>query len=103
MIICASAESVETFEKNEVLKIRSAKKYVAVHISLVGGEKIVRKFHYVIVDGVRIAPSCETEFNELVEMQKDITSMNEAVKQNGNLIKQLIEYLKNKVCKCNKK
>ena len=106
MIICETTNGVEVLPKSAVKKIVTGEKFVSVHVFkpskvLVMGkepETTIRRFHSVIVDGIKVMANeesrrMEEEKEDLLEMKgeidtarKDIDELKKAIDKNGCMI-----------------
>lgn len=106
MIICETANGIEVLPKSAVKKIVTGEKFVSVHVFkpskvLVMGkepETTIRRFHSVIVDGIKVMANeesrrMEEEKEDLIEMKseidtarKDIDELKKQIDKNGCLI-----------------
>ena len=109
MIICETANGVEVLPKSAVKKIVTGEKFVSVHVFkpsnvLVMGkepETTIRRFHSVIVDGIKVMANeesrrMEEEKEDLLEMKeeidtarKDINELQNQIDKNGCMIGRL--------------
>ena len=103
MIICETANGVEVLPKSAVKKIVTGEKFVSVHFFkpqnvLVMGkepETTIRRFHSVIVDGIKVMANeesrrMEEEKEDLLKMKeeidtarKDIDELQKQIDKNG--------------------
>ena len=106
MIICETANGVEVLPKSAVKKIVTGEKFVSVHVFkpskvLVMGKELettIRRFHSVIVDGIKVMANeesrrMEEEKEDLLEMKgeidtarKDIDELKKQIDKNGCMI-----------------
>ena len=105
MIICETANGIEVLPKRAVKKIVTGEKFVSVHVfkpsSLAIGkvpETTIRRFHSVIVDGIKVMANeesrrMEEEKEDLLELKgeidtarKDIDELKKQIDKNGCMI-----------------
>lgn len=98
MIICETANGVEAYQKNTVKKVLTGEKFVSVHFYKNEKDVAIRRFHSVIVDGIKLMANeesrrLEEEKEDLIEVKgevdtarKDIDELKKQIDKNGYMI-----------------
>ena len=101
MIICETATTAEAYQKNTVQKVTTGKKFVTVYFYKDKDKTTFRRFHGVIIDGIRMLPTVaqsklddeadniKTMKDDLIVCQNEINEIKKQLDKNGCMIGRL--------------